>query len=180
MVFYIQKRLWHLRYICVCHNRLTFYLLRHQNFRRLTFKIASLWPWSSVGKPIFAVLPFLIAASSLSNHNVISSNEFMEDLQVLLRHFCRDFDVFLRFYVTQAKLRSWTLMCIWFKCRWLKRNFSFKSVFPHCCSDSDNYAFALSQSRICYRFQCIILKWSITWHVLRCYIYNAQYNSDGT
>ena len=46
---------------------------RYQFFRRLTFTIVSLRSWSSVRKPIFALLSIFLAIFSLIHHNVISS-----------------------------------------------------------------------------------------------------------
>ena len=48
-------------------------VVRYQISRPLTFTIVSLSSWSSVRKPMFALLPVLLAVSSLIRYNVISS-----------------------------------------------------------------------------------------------------------
>ena len=47
-------------------------VLRYQISRRLTFTIVSRRSWSSPRKPIFALLPVLLAVASLIHHDVIS------------------------------------------------------------------------------------------------------------
>ena len=64
---------WQLLFIKVATYVITFSVARYQFSRRLTFRIVSLRFWSSVRKPIFGVLPFLLAVSSLIHLNVFSS-----------------------------------------------------------------------------------------------------------
>ena len=114
------------------------------------------------------MLPFPLAVSSLGHHNIISS-WIMEIFWGLLTSTLTNFRRFPSkgkwFYVTQAKLRSQKLTCIWWR-QWQKCTVPWLLVA--CLHTATRYGWlilclALSQSRISYLFSNIILKWSIAW-----------------
>ena len=120
--------------------RFTLSVVRYQISRRLTLTIVSLRSWSSVRKPIFALLQVFLAVHRLFIKTSFPL-ELTEDLQVLLRRFWISFRRFpskeMWFYVFQAKSRSRTPISTWCKCKWQKHNVTFRRVFTHHRSETD-------------------------------------------